>query len=117
MRVFGSSPSAIAAAFWELLRSGQLGSALYESLQPFFISSTVAIVVGIPIGLVLGRFLLEGLPAVLFSFVILSMLPDTIAEARWLTPGEKAWLQCRLDTDSRPACWGIGWSDASAVVG
>lgn len=51
-------------------------------------------------------FLLEGLPAVLFSFVIFGMLPDTIAEARWLTPGEKAWLQCRLDTDSRQAILG-----------
>ncbi len=54
--VFGSYPSAIAAAFWELLRSGQLGSALYESLQPFFVGYGLAIVVGIPIGLVLGRF-------------------------------------------------------------
>ena len=51
-------------------------------------------------------FVLEGLPAVLFSFVILSMLPDTITKARWLTPGEKAWLQGRLDTDSRHAILG-----------
>jgi ABC-type nitrate/sulfonate/bicarbonate transport system permease component len=54
--VFGSYPSAIAVAFWELLRSGQLGSALYESLQPFFVGYGLAIVIGIPIGLVLGRF-------------------------------------------------------------
>jgi ABC-type nitrate/sulfonate/bicarbonate transport system permease component len=54
--VFGSYPSAIAEAFWELLRSGQLGSALYESLQPFFVGYGLAIVIGIPIGLVLGRF-------------------------------------------------------------
>ena len=54
--VFGSYPSAIAAAFWELLRSGQLGSALVESLQPFFVGYGLAIVVGIPVGLVVGRF-------------------------------------------------------------
>jgi NitT/TauT family transport system permease protein len=54
--VFGSYPSAIAVAFWELLRSGQLGSALYESLQPFFVGYGLAIVIGIPIGLVIGRF-------------------------------------------------------------
>ena len=33
--IFGSYPSAIAVAFWELLVSGQLGSALYSSLRPF----------------------------------------------------------------------------------
>ena len=54
--VFGSYPSAIAVAFWELLRSGQLGSALVESLQPFFVGYGLAIVVGIPVGLVVGRF-------------------------------------------------------------
>ncbi|HEY7999612.1 MAG TPA: ABC transporter permease [Pseudolabrys sp.] len=54
--VFGSYPSAIAVAFWELLRTGQLGSALFESLQPFFVGYGLAIVAGIPIGLVIGRF-------------------------------------------------------------
>lgn len=54
--VFGSYPSAIAIAFWELLRSGQLGNALFESLQPFFVGYGLAIVAGIPIGLIIGRF-------------------------------------------------------------
>jgi NitT/TauT family transport system permease protein len=40
--VFGSYPSAIAVAFWELLRSGQLSSALVESLQPFFVGYGLA---------------------------------------------------------------------------
>jgi NitT/TauT family transport system permease protein len=53
--VFGSYPSAIAVAFWELLRSGQLGTALAQSLQPFVVGYGLAIVVGIPIGLVIGR--------------------------------------------------------------
>jgi NitT/TauT family transport system permease protein len=54
--VFISYPSAIAAAFWSLARSGQLWSAFSESLQPFAIGYGLAVVLGAPIGLVLGRF-------------------------------------------------------------
>ena len=54
--VFGSYPTAIAAAFWELLISGQLGAALYDSLRPFVLGYGLAIVIGIPVGLVVGRF-------------------------------------------------------------
>lgn len=48
-------------------------------------------------------FLLEGLPAALFSFVIFKMLPDGIPQAQWLTAAEKSWLQSRLDSDSQRA--------------
>ncbi len=48
-------------------------------------------------------FLVEGLPAVLFSLVILKMLPDGPAKAAWLTPEEKAWLQNQLKIDSEQA--------------
>src|ERR1039458_3876853 len=48
-------------------------------------------------------FLVEGLPAVLFSMVILKMLPDCPAKAAWLTPEEKAWLQSQLDADGKEA--------------
>jgi len=54
--VFGSYPSAILAAFGELVRSGQLGAALYESLRPFVVGYGLAIIVGVPLGLVIGRF-------------------------------------------------------------
>ena len=54
--VFGSYPSAIAVAFWQLLKSGELGSALLESLQPFAAGYFLAIVIGVPIGLIVGRF-------------------------------------------------------------
>ncbi len=54
--VFGSYPSAIAIAFWDLLKTGTLWKALFESLQPFLAGYLLAIVVGIPIGLVIGRF-------------------------------------------------------------
>ncbi len=54
--VFGSYPSAIALAFWELARSGKLWAALFESLQPFVVGYVLAIVVGVPLGLIVGRF-------------------------------------------------------------
>src|SRR3977135_4164947 len=54
--VFGSYPSAIALAFVELVRSGQLGAALYESLRPFVVGYGLAIVFGVPLGLVIGRY-------------------------------------------------------------
>jgi ACS family tartrate transporter-like MFS transporter len=48
-------------------------------------------------------FLLEGLPAALFSFVIFGLLPDGPAKAKWLTLDEKSWLQRQLDADSAHA--------------
>jgi len=54
--VFGSYPSAIAVAFWELLVTGQLWAALYDSLRPFVLGYGLAIVVGVPLGLLIGGF-------------------------------------------------------------
>jgi NitT/TauT family transport system permease protein len=54
--VFGSYPTAIARAFWTLLLSGKLGAALLDSLRPFGVGYALAIVVGVPLGLVIGRF-------------------------------------------------------------
>ncbi len=54
--VFGSYPSAIAVAFWQLVKSGELGSALIESLQPFLVGYFLAIAIGVPVGLIIGRF-------------------------------------------------------------
>lgn len=48
-------------------------------------------------------FLLEGLPAVLFSFVILAALPDGPEMARWLTAEEKSWLKHQLEADASRA--------------
>jgi ACS family tartrate transporter-like MFS transporter len=48
-------------------------------------------------------FLLEGLPAVLFSFAILKLLPDSPARAVWLTGDEKAWLADQLKADGNHA--------------
>jgi NitT/TauT family transport system permease protein len=54
--VFGSYPSAIAVAFWELLRTGELWTALFDSLRPFLLGYSLAILIGVPVGLVVGRF-------------------------------------------------------------
>jgi ACS family tartrate transporter-like MFS transporter len=48
-------------------------------------------------------FLIEGLPAVLFSFVILKMLPDNPTHAAWLTSEEKSWLKNQLKADGERA--------------
>jgi len=53
--VFGSYPSAIAVAFWELLKSGQLISALAQSMQAFIVGYALAVVIGVPLGLLIGR--------------------------------------------------------------
>jgi ABC-type nitrate/sulfonate/bicarbonate transport system permease component len=54
--VFGSYPSAIAEAFWDLVRSGKLGAAMAESLQPFVAGYGLAILFGVPLGLLIGRY-------------------------------------------------------------
>jgi ABC-type nitrate/sulfonate/bicarbonate transport system permease component len=54
--VFGSYPSAIAVAAWEMLLSGELGSALLESIKPFIVGFALAAVIAVPLGLLLGRF-------------------------------------------------------------
>lgn len=53
--VFGSYPSAIAVAGWELVASGELMKALLESGRPFVLGYALSIVIGVPLGLVLGR--------------------------------------------------------------
>jgi len=54
--VFGSYPSEIALAFVDLTRSGKLMAALLESIQPFLAGYGLAIVLGVPLGLLIGRF-------------------------------------------------------------
>ncbi len=54
--IFGSYPSAIAVAGWEMLVSGELGAALMESIQPFIVGFILSMLIGVPLGLLLGRF-------------------------------------------------------------
>jgi len=44
-------------------------------------------------------FLLEGIPSVLLGLLVLFVLPNGPAEARWLTPGEKDWILTSLAHD------------------
>ncbi|MBN2508200.1 MAG: MFS transporter [Verrucomicrobia bacterium] len=46
-----------------------------------------------------GLFILEGIPAALFAFVLVAWLPDSPREARWLTPGERQYLLGALDRE------------------
>ncbi len=48
-------------------------------------------------------FLAEGLPAVILSAVFLFYLPNTPADAKWLTPEEREWLVNRLRDDNSAA--------------
>ena len=48
-------------------------------------------------------FLVEGLPAVLFTFVILALLPDAPAHAAWLSAEERDWLSRQLQRDGEQA--------------
>ncbi len=48
-------------------------------------------------------FIAEGLPAALFSFVFLWLLPDGPMQAEWLTPEERMWLKKQLAVDSAHA--------------
>lgn len=53
--IFGSYPSAIAIAFWQMLVSGELIRALLQSMKAFLAGFVFAIVVGVPVGLLIGR--------------------------------------------------------------
>jgi ACS family tartrate transporter-like MFS transporter len=61
-------------------------------------------------------FLLEGLPAALFSLVIFKTLPDGPKDAAWLTEEEKAWLAGQLKADSAEADLGHGASVLQALL-
>ncbi|MBS0332367.1 MAG: MFS transporter, partial [Proteobacteria bacterium] len=42
----------------------------------------------------------EGAPAVILAAVFLKLLPDTPADASWLSAGQKAWLTARIAADN-----------------
>jgi ACS family tartrate transporter-like MFS transporter len=44
-------------------------------------------------------YIIEGIPAVLATFLVLGVLTDTPAQATWLSEGEKQWLARELSTD------------------
>ncbi|MBK1795495.1 ABC transporter permease [Devosia sp. WQ 349] len=54
--LFGSYPSAIAAEMWQMLQSGRLTKAFFQSTQTFAVGFLIAAALGIPLGMLLGRF-------------------------------------------------------------
>lgn len=49
-------PSAVAQALWSMILDGSMGEALADSAKPFITGYVLAVVVGIPLGLLVGRF-------------------------------------------------------------
>jgi ACS family tartrate transporter-like MFS transporter len=79
----------------------------------FFAASAISSVIGAPLSANLLRldgwlgaagwqwiFLAEGLPAVLLALFGYSVLRNRPAEAPWLSPDERVWLQAELDRES-----------------
>jgi len=54
--LFASYPSEILAAGRKMAMSGQLSKALWSSMQPFLVGYFLAAIVGVPVGLLLGRY-------------------------------------------------------------
>jgi MFS transporter, ACS family, tartrate transporter len=79
----------------------------------FMISSPLSNAIAAPVsGLILGMghfggleawrwlFILEGAPSILLAFLTLRLLTDRPANATWLTPAEKQWLDKRLTREA-----------------
>ena len=56
MALFFTTPSKIAAAFYELLRDGTIEKHFYVSAVAFLAGLGLSIIIGLPLGLALGRF-------------------------------------------------------------
>lgn len=56
-------------------------------------------------------FIIEAVPAVLMTFVVLGYLTDRPLEAKWLDPEERTWLQKRLEDEraNREAISHLSW--------
>jgi ABC-type nitrate/sulfonate/bicarbonate transport system permease component len=49
-------PSAVAKALWSMILDGSMGEALADSAKPFITGYVLAVVIGVPLGLLIGRF-------------------------------------------------------------
>ena len=90
--IFFSYPTAVVRAVPEMVRSGELQEAIVESLQPFSVGWVTAIVLGITIGLLMGRYravegLLDSQVTALYSTPTVALIPLFIL---WLGLGFQA---------------------------
>lgn len=53
--IFLATPTAVAEAFWELLRNGELWLAIHQSLTGFAIGFAISVVGGVFLGILIGR--------------------------------------------------------------
>ncbi len=85
-----------------------------RAISRFYVALPISsIVMGSLAGMLLGLqghlglagwqwlFLVEGLPAIVLSVVILFALPNGPTEARWLTAAERDWIAKKLEADDR----------------
>lgn len=78
--IFMSYPTAIARALPAMIRSGELGNALLASLQPFLVGWGLSIVLGVVVGLLMGRYrvvdaLLDAQLTALYSAPTVALIP------------------------------------------
>ncbi|KOC88408.1 MFS transporter [Winslowiella iniecta] len=84
-----------------------------RAMSFFYMGSVAASIIGLPVsGAILNMhgiadvagwrwlFAIEGIPAVVLGVLVLWRLPDTPAQASWLNPQQKSWLQQRLQQDN-----------------
>jgi MFS transporter, ACS family, tartrate transporter len=87
-----------------------------RAISRFYVAAPLAsTVIGVLAGWLLGLngklgltgwqwlFLVEGIPPILFGFIILRVLPDAPADVSWLTHDEKSWLSAQLARDGAKA--------------
>ncbi|MBA8881052.1 MFS transporter [Phyllobacterium myrsinacearum] len=102
-----------------------------HAMSFFYIGAALASVIGLPLsGLLLNAhgvlgvsgwrwvFLIEGVPAILLGFLVLWLLPDRPADARWLTPEQQSGLEqvirneeMEAATVSHKASWVAAFAD------
>ena len=78
--IFFSYPTQIARAIPDMVTSGELGRALWQSTQPFLVGWAIAIVAGVTVGLLMGRYpvvdaLLDAQLLALYSAPTVALVP------------------------------------------
>ena len=78
--LFISKPSLIAAGFVDLIESGELADDLAVSAVPFFLGLVAAVVIGVPLGIVMGwrvrvGYALDPLMTIFYASPLVALAP------------------------------------------